>query len=48
MLDCARKIIAAEGIGGLYRYYLHVQTMANHQSGLLPNLIGVSPEKAIP
>ncbi len=33
-LDCARKIVAAEGAGGLYR-------------GLKPNLIGVSPEKAL-
>lgn len=33
-IDCFRKIVAAEGYGGLYR-------------GLKPNLIGVTPEKAI-
>lgn len=33
-LDCARKVVAGEGVTGLYR-------------GLLPQLIGVAPEKAI-
>eukprot|EP01135_Chromosphaera_perkinsii_P001149 Nk52_evm6s159 gene=Nk52_evmTU6s159 len=34
ILDCFRKIIRNEGVGGLYR-------------GLGPNLVGVTPEKAI-
>jgi hypothetical protein len=33
-IDCFKKIVSAEGWGGLYR-------------GLKPNLIGVTPEKAI-
>eukprot|EP00640_Fibrocapsa_japonica_P003588 CAMPEP_0113935608 /NCGR_PEP_ID=MMETSP1339-20121228/2731_1 /TAXON_ID=94617 /ORGANISM="Fibrocapsa japonica" /LENGTH=292 /DNA_ID=CAMNT_0000937821 /DNA_START=157 /DNA_END=1035 /DNA_ORIENTATION=- /assembly_acc=CAM_ASM_000762 len=33
-IDCARKLLAAEGIGGFY-------------NGLIPNLVGVTPEKAI-